>query len=650
MRCKYSIEDIDKYIENNYSEEARIEFENHLKSCEDCKRNYAALELTEKFSNSEAHADRNFHVDILGHLDNKRYSKNKVILFKLRRAVKPVISIAACLTIIFTSFAYKQQISRIASNVYNTITQKTKEEYNVKIFEKDKVFTEFAKTAVISPCSGKQGPGEEYDDIIDLPYGRMINIVGRYSDNIDWFVAKLIPGIGEKETEFEFWINFDNIDSNGLENISFENCRYSEASMFNNIIVNAPEGSDINLRILPDENSAPVDDVTDGDRIKVIRKDSEWSLVKKLIDNNENFTSYTGWIQNKYYTPYKKGMYTNQGFVQMNTKVYENPDENSPASSNFKVQNLLAPVVIESAEGEWFKISSGQSEVLVSNVADPWTGNKVNIIHRGWIKSSDLITTFDDPDLFDQLVYPEIDKADFSKKLSNEILNSTEVTLNAYDINSVITLTQTQKALLSQKLTSINDFERFEGGILYEREAIYPFYSLEMKVAPDSEQNYILSVAGDDKLVILIPQERYKYYGYLNSEASPIRFIKVNKEFVECIRSMLPPPANNDKDNINYLLNAENVHLITMNAEPELGTGPQIYKCARTIKKYMGNEIKSEDRNKNSEFLVTFEFVFSDSSSINVTFYKDYILYNDKYYSVKDNPENIVLELFAGYF
>ena len=654
MKCKYNFEDIIKYTDNTMSEEERKGLENHINSCEVCGNTYTALLLTDKFSNSEAYADKNFHKDIINNVDKERYSKNNLVLFKFRKAIKPALSIAACLTIIFTSFMFRQQLFQFVNNTYTAVANKTEnhdipEATNGKNYPTILYYSQLGTcaptiTAVTVPCSGKTGPGSQFEDVIDLEYGKLIWVLDSDEKNAYWCRAKLMPD----DSNTEFWINLENIDLNGKFTFSLDNLGLSitEASIFNYVISNETQEKDVQLKMLPDSSSDSVADVKNGDLIRIIRQDSKWSLVRKLTDTEKDFTCYTGWITNDNYKLCKKGISTNQGFIQKNTKVYERADQNSAVLESFQATALMVPVVIESVNGEWTKISNGYNEFIGKCVTkvDSNEAYKYQSSFSGWVKSNELITSFDGIDL-DTLISPEIDKVDLANKIRKEILNSTEIKLNAYDIEKDIILSQSQKEALAQSLTSIDNLE-FSENIQFER-AIYPFYSLEWKMDSASGlSNYRFVVAGEDRLAIVIPSERYNYYPYLNYERVPVSVIKVSKGFVEYIKSLIPTPANDNKNNINYLFNAQKVVFAN-----ESGTGPQVGKCVRAIKSYMGSEINpNEIAKRNLAEISYFDFRFADSSTLRVQIYANYIYFNDKWYSVKGDPQNIELGLIAGSF
>lgn len=650
MKCNYSIEDIINYAENVLPEESKAEMEQHIKSCEKCKKAYAAMVFTEKFSSKEAPAGDDFHLKILDHLDKKRYEKNKAVLFKIRSVLKPAIAVAACFVVLMTSFMYREQVGEFVSDTYKAISNKEdvpdKEEdlrtddYKVVDLDKlnqDEVYT----TAVINPCTGKKGPGSEYEDIINLPYGTIVRILGRHTEKI-WCLAVPIPGIGEKPLDKEFWVSIEDIDPGARFSISFENCSVSVATRFNSIIQNESLQYDVKLMTLPDSNSAPIADVKNGDLVCVLRQEGGWSLVRALSNTVSGPACHTGWINNADYTLCKKNMTTNQGFILKDTKSFESPDESSNVVENLKVKGLIAPVTLEETRGDW--------TLVTSFVDSPNSHYKGKDLPKGWVKTKDIITSFEDVDTY-AITNPPIDKADFAEKIRNEIADWVGIlSINAYDTGNQITLNTSQREMLANSLTLVDDIELFDGGVSNEREAVYPFYCIDFNFGALADNlSYSFVVAGDDRLVVNIPFTRYEYYGFLNNEGVPVRFIKVNKEFVDAIKSLLPPPSNTNRENFNFLLNAQKV--LVSGGE---GTGPQVYKCARAIKKYLGNEIKTELIPRyvpnDAKQITSFEFIFSDSSPIKIVVTDKYILYDEKYYTLKGNPENILAELFAGYF
>ena len=70
---------------------------------------------------------------------------------------------------------------------------------NVAVFEKDKIEKSYYTSAIIKETMVKQGPGNNYNDLIKLPYGRLVYINGIYKSDRDWYLASLVPEFRQPE-------------------------------------------------------------------------------------------------------------------------------------------------------------------------------------------------------------------------------------------------------------------------------------------------------------------------------------------------------------------------------------------------------------------------------------------------------------------
>lgn len=654
MKCNYNIDDIIKYTENVLPEETASKLAEHINTCEKCNSMYASLVFTEKFSTIEAAADKNFHINILNSIDRNRYRKNKTLYYwgsklsKYHTFMKPA-AVAACLIILLSAALFIQPFKGLAGQAMNAVGSilnskdrkddsiLIKENESIEVIDKDKVRNRSFITAVTKECTGKNGPGSEYKDTVRLPYGRLVSVVGWHEENFMWLLAEPILEPDDKNSKSsaktQFWINTEEIDIAADFSVSFDNCSLSDALKFTHIVENT--SVDASLKLLPQNDSADVAEIENGDLICVLRQDNGWSLVRKIADGNMADLSDTGWIKNTDYTYCKKGTPTNQGFILSNTRLYDMPDEESVHDQPFVFEGPIAPVTVKERNGEWIRVIDSPNGILA------------------WVKSSDLIASFEGIDPY-TFINPPIDKSDLTSKILKEIINWDNITLFAIDIDKQVTLTKNQKHLLAKSLI-VEDIEFFDGGISSEREAIYPYYSLEFigstaaskGVKPASSYKFV--VAGDDRLVVFIPPERYNYYGF-NSEMIPVRFIKVNKEFINQIRLIIPTPSVKDKNSVNYLLGAEKVIVYAQGIPGEEGTGPQVYKCARAIGKYLRNEISGKEVPKEAESILKFEFIFKNKDTVFVEVTNRYILFNGRYYNLMYEAERLPQELFTGYF
>lgn len=650
MKCNYNINDIIKYTENVLPEETSSKLAEHINNCDKCKSTYDSLVFTEKFSTFEAQADKNFHISILDSIDKNRYRKNKTLYFwgaklsNYQTFIKPAAA-AACMIVLLSSVFFIQPVREFAGQAMNAainiLNSKDKDlriiENEYEVIDKDRVKTNRFITAVTKECTGKQGPGSEFKDVAKLPYGTLVSVVGWHEENYMWFLAEPILEPDEKSTKSsaktQFWINTEEIDAAADFSVSFENCSLSDALKFTHVVEST--SADVSLKLLPQKDSADVAEIKTGDLLCVLRQDEEWSLVRKIDNGNMADLSDTGWIKNTDYTYCKKGTPTNQGFVLSNIRLFDEPDEESVHDQPFVFEGPIAPVTIKERKGEWIRVTDNPNGILA------------------WVKSDDLITSFEGIDPY-TFINPPIDKSDLTSKILREIVNWENITLYAIDIDKQVTLTKNHKNLLAKSLI-IEDIELFDGGVNPEREAIYPYYSLDfVGSAPASKgvkpaSSYRFVVAADDRLVVFIPPERYNYYGF-NSEMIPVRFLKINPEFIKQIRAIIPAPPVEDKNSVNYLLGAEKVIVQTQDVPGEEGTGPQVYKCARAIGKYIGSEINSKEIPKESESIIKFEFHFQNRDTVIVEVTNSYILFNGKYYNLMYEADRLPQELFAGYF
>ncbi len=524
------------------------------------------------------------------------------------------------------------------------------------VLEKNNITNAAFNTFVTKEVWGKQGPGENYDNVVKIPYGRVISVIGRYNKDAGWYLAKLTPELSNERTEVllpenqtEFWLNLDSISTGFDHAVNFDECTVNDAVQFNSVITgkNRSDGT-YHLKQLPDENSSTVSIASQGNLISVIRKDGQWSLIKIISGRAMTDYSDVGWIKNEDYAAYKPGIKVNQGFITRPFRIYDttNPNSDYPPLDNILKSNV-APVTIllDRTTGTfgWTKVAGGFNGFI------------------GWVKLKDIKSSFTSEEA-QKLANPEIDLKSLTQKIKKEIEEWEDLNLCALDLGKQIKLTSKQRNELSDKLTAVTGYQVFDGGLTTFREAVYPFYTLQFldgngdfymnedteppyKYYKSSFCKFNFIVTGDDTLMIQIPDEKLVSYG-LKREGPPIKFIKVNKEFIQHLKTLIPVTANIDKNSLNYLLNAVKVEV---NGE-QSDQPQQVYKAARVLNAFAREKLAPGKNKRIENKVIEFKFTFKDGSTEEVIVYEKHLSYRGMYIMLNGNPANIGGLLFTGYF
>lgn len=530
------------------------------------------------------------------------------------------------------------------------------EESTKNTLETENVINVVFNTCVTAEVWGKRGPGESYDNLVKIPNGRVISVTGRYNKDAGWYLAKLTPELSEERTEIllpenrtEFWLKYDSVLSGFDHSVNFDECTVNDAVRFDSVITGKDrDDGTFRLKQLPDEESPTVSIATQGNLISVIRKGQEWSLIKIISGRAMADYSDVGWIKNEDYAAYKPGLQVNQGFITRPFRMYGKPDMNSeyPPLDNILKSNIAPVTVTEKAQSTkgWVRVYGGFNGFA------------------GWVRNEDLKFSLTSEEV-QRLANPEVDLKLLTQKIKEEIRGWDDLNLCALDINKQIKLTSGQRRELADKLTEVKGYEVFEGGLITFREAVYPFYTLQFldgngdfymddeesagppfKYYRSSFCKFNFIVTADDTLMIQIPEEKLASYG-LKREGSPVKFIKVNREFTEYFKTLIPAAVNSDKSSFNYMLNA-----IKVEVDKQTGDSlKQVYKSARVLKAFAGEEVTPGKSGAGAP-VMEFRFTFKDGSSEKAIVYNKYLSYKGRYYSLNSPPQKIGGILFAGYF
>lgn len=121
MKCNLNVEDIIKYTENQLSDEDKKRVEEHLRSCEKCRRYYGVLKYTETYAKETSHVSENIRKNVMEAIDLNRYSKDKKfwtsgVFHRSMPVIKPILAFAAVLVVVLVGIA---NFNNLRGLVYN---------------------------------------------------------------------------------------------------------------------------------------------------------------------------------------------------------------------------------------------------------------------------------------------------------------------------------------------------------------------------------------------------------------------------------------------------------------------------------------------------------------------------------------------------
>jgi len=106
MKCNFELDDIIKYSENQLSDEEKKRIEEHLGSCEKCRRYLGVLKFTDTYAKDSSLTSKSISRNVMEAIDVNRYSKNKKfwlsgVFHRAMPVLKPVLASAAVLVVVF---------------------------------------------------------------------------------------------------------------------------------------------------------------------------------------------------------------------------------------------------------------------------------------------------------------------------------------------------------------------------------------------------------------------------------------------------------------------------------------------------------------------------------------------------------------------
>lgn len=508
-------------------------------------------------------------------------------------------------------------------------------------------------------CYGRLSPSVEGVIWTKIPKNSVLHLTGFY--DMDWQLAQLIVPDSMKMDEVndnymrtdqvEFWIHSDDFRRSvkGYNDVwspsESDQLAYTYASEFKYIINGEMEAiynpseeetrKYLPIHILPDNGSATVGFVDENDLVSVKKDDynqeirqGDWVLIGQFDQGDDSAT--IGWIESKYMDTLTENANPNQGFILRGTEALENRDGRNSS-------------VFEEFYKAFLQYSSMQA-IKILDRQDGWIhfedyGHTV----AGWIKEEDVFYQIT-PEV-ELILYnsePELDT--FVAALQSEILHNPEFAIEAKDVGILMQLTDEEKAFLANSITTIESYQRWEGGISPNREALYPYYSLEFG-------DYSMLITYDKRLMLLMGKDEQYSYG-IGTEGSTVRWVTPNTEFLVRISELLPIKSSDDPDHYNYLFNADNLAIYNIDGDERAVSDELVHinKCLRAVRNAMGDEIVIDDPDEEITDRYEFVYTFEDGSQISVIHTNRYIFVGGKYYESLLEPHSVQVGLFAGYF
>lgn len=318
------------------------------------------------------------------------------------------------------------------------------------------------------------------------------------------------------------------------------------------------------------------------------------------------------------------------GFIVRNTKIYSQPRSDSeilndtyPDIKDILSHRAIACIHITDTSDGWFKISAGLNSFT------------------GWVREEDVYFSVT-REMEQNIIYnPEPDFDIFIKQLKHEIINNPSFVLKAEDTGETAQLDPRQKEQLANAITGITDYITHEN-VHPKREAAYPFYRLDF-------DTYSMVITTDNQLLTLMDGDIAYDYG-IGRKGMAVRFVTPNIGFIQAVQALLPVKPNTEKENFNYLMNAEKLIFSGDYSNKGEFTGQvQINKCVRAIKEAAGAEIPKDGINHGFQEKNIYAF-YINGERFDVTHTDKYIEYGGKYFESLVPPGHLVGGLFAAYF
>ncbi|KNY26258.1 SecDF P1 head subdomain-containing protein [Pseudobacteroides cellulosolvens] len=123
MKCQYSFEDLNNFLEGNISTDSYTAIEKHLESCEECRAYYSSQVLTGRCLTRDEKVKVDVYKKIEDKLDKNKYISKKKWFYKISgkinghtKILRPAVAVIVICLITILSFNYRVQIGDFFNN------------------------------------------------------------------------------------------------------------------------------------------------------------------------------------------------------------------------------------------------------------------------------------------------------------------------------------------------------------------------------------------------------------------------------------------------------------------------------------------------------------------------------------------------------
>jgi|GEM_PF-1336839 len=128
MKCKYDNDSIICYIDGELEDIKKVEFEEHLKSCDRCAKKFKTLAYTKQYFRQGVKSEQFLVNSVMNGIDKNRYKNNtkltkvSLVFYRYKPVWKTAFSVTAAMFLAILVFRYSGTIVEIKDNIVAAIT------------------------------------------------------------------------------------------------------------------------------------------------------------------------------------------------------------------------------------------------------------------------------------------------------------------------------------------------------------------------------------------------------------------------------------------------------------------------------------------------------------------------------------------------